>query len=228
MPMMEQQGTVTLEQPLTLPAEGAQLHADLIVPEEVYGLVVFAADAQMCRSCSRSRRIAREFEQQGLAVLLVDLFTPEEEEEVLRSGPLQGQADLLAGRLRGVMDWVGRQADLNEFPLGLFAQGDAAAAALRCAAHGPSSLGAVVCRDARLDAVQSVLGEVSAPVMLLAGASDGGSVAQSEAALLGIGSKRKEAVLVPGSSGRFEEPEELDTVADLAANWFSESLIALY
>ncbi len=226
MPMMEQQGTVTLEQPLTLPAEGAQLHADLIVPEEAYGLVVFAADAQMCRSCSRSRRIAREFEQQGLAVLLVDLFTPEE--EVLRSGAPHGQTNLLAGRLRGVMDWVGRQADLNEFPVGLYAQGDAAGAALRCAAEGPSSFAAVVCRDARFDSVESSLGSVRAPVMLLAGASDSHAVARSEAALLGIGSKRKEAVLVPDSSGRLDDPEELETVAELAANWFSESLIALY
>jgi dienelactone hydrolase len=228
MPMMEQQGTVTLEQPLMLPAQGAQLRADLIVPEEAYGLVVFAADAQMCRSCSRSRRIAREFEQEGLAVLLVDLFTSEEEEEVLRSGPLHDQTDLLAGRLRSVMDWIGRQADLNEFPVGLFAQGDATAAALRCAAEGPRALGAVVCRDARLNSVQNELGSVCAPVMLLAGASDSEAVAHSEAALIGIGSKRKEAVLVPGSSNCLDDPEELETVAELAANWFSESLIALY
>ena len=227
MPIIEKQWTATVEQPVSIEVGGVHLKGDLIVPEDAFGLVLFAAGSEMSRSSSRSRRIARELEEQGLAVLLVDLLTPEEDEDDLRTGRLRGDIPLFASRLTGVLEWVGRQAELRDFPLGLFGPGAAAAAAMLVAAEQPHAVAAVVCRSGRLDLAGSALVSVRAPALLLAGASDGQMVRMNESALMRLGSKRKEMIMIPGASSRFDDPEELETVADLTAGWFSECLIQL-
>lgn len=229
MPIVEnQQPWITaVEQPVSIEVGGVQLKGDLIVPDEAFGLVLFATAGEMSRSGSRSRSIARELERQGLAVLLFDLLTPDEQEEDLRTGRHSTDLLLLAGRLFGVAEWAGRQVELRDFPLGLFGSGTAAASALVASAERPRALGAVVCRGGRADLAGSALANVQAPALLLAGGADTSLVGANESALLRLGSRRKELVVIPDASSRFEDPRELEVVADLAADWFSEHLIEL-
>lgn len=227
MPIIEkQQWTTTVEQPVSIEVGGVQLKGDLIVPEDAFGLVLFAAAGEMNRSSSRSRRIARELEEQGLAVLLVDLLTGEEEEEDLRSGHLRADIALLSSRLEGVTEWAGRQAELRDFPVGIFGHGTTAAAALVIAAERPGSLGAIVCRNGRGDLAGGALASVRVPVLLLSGA-DGNVVDTNESVLLRLGSPRRELVLIPGATGRFDDASEIEAVAELSADWFSQNLIQL-
>jgi putative phosphoribosyl transferase len=227
MPIIEkQQWTTTVEQPVSIEVGGVQLKGDLIVPEDAFGLVLFAAAGEMNRSSSRSRRRARELEEQGLAVLLVDLLTPEEEEEDLRSGRLRADIPLLSSRLVGVAGWAGRQSGLRDFPVGIFGHGTTAAAGLVVAAERPGSLGAIVCRNGRGDLAGSALTNVRVPVLLLSGA-DGNLADINESVLLRLGSPRRELILIPGATGRFDDANEIEAVAELAADWFSQSLIQL-
>ena len=228
MPIIEKQWTTTVEQPVSIETGGVQLKGDLIVPEETFGLVLFAAGGEMSRSSSRSRRIAREFEEQGLAVLLVDLLTADEEEEDLHSGRLRADIPLLSSRLLGVAEWAGRQAELRDLPVGIFGQGPTAAASLIAAAERPRALGAIVCRSGRVDLAGSALGNVQVPVLLLVGGADGKMAEVNESALLRLNeSRRRELILIPGAPSRFEDPGEIEAVADLSADWFSQSLIEL-
>jgi dienelactone hydrolase len=228
MPIVEkQQWTTAVEQPVSITAGGVQLKGDLIVPEEAFGLVLFAAGGEMNRTSSRSQRVARELEQQGLAVLLFDLLTPDEEDEELRTGRLHTDILLLAGRLFSVAEWVGRQAELRDFPLGFFGSGSNATATLLAAAERPRSLGAVVCWGGRVDLAGSALANVHAPTLLLFGACDTTLVRAGESALLRIGSPRKELVMIPSASSRIEDPAENEVVAELTADWFSQHLIEM-
>jgi len=227
MPIIEKQWTTTVEQPVSIETGGVQLKADLIVPEDAFGLVLFAAAGEMNRSSSRSRRIAREFEEQGLAVLLVDLLTADEEEEDLRSGRLRADIPLLSGRLLGVAEWVGRQAELRDFPVGIFGNGTTAAAGLVVAAEKQGSLAAIVCRSGRVDLAGSALANVHAPVLLLVGGDDTNMIDVNESVLLRLGSPRRELILIPGTMSRFDDAGEIEAVAELAADWFSQSLIQL-
>ncbi len=228
MPIIEKQWTTTVEQPVSMEIGGVQLKGDLIVPEEAFGLVLFAAGGEMSRTSSRSRRIAREFEEQGLAVLLVDLLTADEEEEDLRTGRVRADIPLLAGRLLGVAEWAGRQAELRDLPVGIFGQATTAAASLMAAAERPRALGAIVCRGGRVDLAGSALANVQVPVLLVVGGADAKLVDVNESALLRLGaSRRRELVLIPGAPSRFDDPADIEAVADLATDWFSQALIDL-
>jgi putative phosphoribosyl transferase len=228
MPIIEKQWTTTVEQPVSIEIGGVQLKGDLIVPEEAFGLVLFAAGGEMSRTSSRSRRIAREFEEQGLAVLLVDLLTADEEDEDLRTGRVRADIPLLAGRLLGVSEWAGRQAELRDLPVGIFGQGTTAAASLMAAAERPRALGAIVCRSGRVDLAGSAVANVQVPVLLVVGGSDAKLIDVNESALLRLGaSRRRELVLIPGAQSRLDDPAEIEAVADLASDWFSQALIDL-
>jgi putative phosphoribosyl transferase len=228
MPIIEKQWTTTVEQPVSIEVGGIQLKGDLIVPEEAFGLVLFAAGGELSRTSSRSRRIAREFEEQGLAVLLVDLLTANEEEEDLRTGRLRADIPLLSGRLLGVVEWAGRQAELRDMPVGIFGQGATAAASLVVAAEQPGALGAIVCRSGRVDLAGSALASVRVPVLLLVGGADTRMVEVNESALMRLGeSPRRELILIPGAPSQFDDPAEIEAVAELATDWFSQSLIEL-
>jgi putative phosphoribosyl transferase len=227
MPIIEKQWTTTVEQPVSIETCGVHLKGDLIVPEDAFGLVLFAAGDDMSRNSSRSRRIAREFEEQGLAVLLVDLLTPGEEEENLAKGRMRADVPLLKDRLLGVMNWADRQPELHDMPLGIFGQGFTAAASLMAATEQPRGAGAIVCLSGRVDLAGSALADVRVPVLLVAGTADEKLTEVNESALLRLcTSRRRELVLVPGAS-LVEDPDEIEAVADLATDWFSQALIEL-
>jgi dienelactone hydrolase len=227
MPIIEKQWTTTVEQPVSMEVGGVHLTGDLIVPEEAFGLVLFAVEGGVGRSDSLNRRIAREFEEQGLAVLLVDLLTAREKDADLGTGRLSADTSLLSGRLLGVAEWAARQEDLRDLPIGIFAPGATAPAALASAAERPRMLGGIVCVSGRVDLAGNGLARVDAPVRLLASANDGALAEANESVLLRLGSRRRELILIPGGSPRLEEPEEIEAIADLAAEWFSQCLIEL-
>lgn len=229
MPIVEkqQQWTTAVEQPVSIEVGGVQLKGDLIVPEEAFGLVLFATGGEMGRSASRSGRIVRELEEQGLAVLLFDLLTPAEEDEDLRTGRFRTDLSLLAGRLTGVVEWTGCQAELRDLPLGFFGFGTAAAAALAASAEQPRLLGAVVCLGGRVDLAGGALGDVKQPTLLLVGDSDTAVVQANESALLRLGSARKEMIVIPRASSSFDDAGDVEVEADLAADWFSFHLILM-
>jgi putative phosphoribosyl transferase len=228
MPIIEKQWTTTVEQPVSIETDGVHLKGDLIVPEDAFGLVLFAAGGELGRSSSRSRRIAGAFEEQGLAVLLVNLLTADEEEENVSTGRLRADVPLLTGRLMGILDWADRQPELGDLPVGIFGQGLTAAASLVVAAERPRRLGAAVCRSGRVDLAGGALANVQVPVLLVSGGADEKMVEANESALLRLcESRRRELVLIPGAPSHLEEVAEIETLADLATDWFSQALIEL-
>ena len=62
-----------------VPAGGARLAGELMTPEDARGLVLFAHGSGSSRFSSRNQFVARVLEHRGLATLLIDLLTPEEE-----------------------------------------------------------------------------------------------------------------------------------------------------
>lgn len=225
MPIVEKQLTTTIEQPISIEiGKGLSIRADRIVPEERFGLVLFAHGAEMTRSSSGSRSIIRELEEQGLAIVAFDLLTPEEGDEEFRTGRHQRNLAKMASRYLAVAEWATSQEELRGLPIGFLGTGVSAAAALVAAAQRPAALGAVVCRNGQVDSAGDALNQVRVPTLLMVDAGDHSLVDSNESALLRLGSTRRELLVIPESSPLFGDTVQMVT-APLMTEWLGQSLI---
>ena len=206
---------------ILLPAAGVGLPAILAVPAHARGLVVFAHGSGSGRHSPRNTFVARQLAARGIATLLPDLLTPDED----RWAENRFDIPLLARRLEAVLDGI--EASLASLPLGLFGASTGAAAALRVAASHPEAVAAVVSRGGRPDlAGREVLRRVRAPTLFIVGGDDSLVLALNEDAYALLASTHRHLAVIQGASHLFEEPGALDQVAALAADWFARSFEA--
>ena len=206
-----------------IPVGTRLLAGDLAVPADVRGLVIFAHGSGSNRTSPRNRHIADVLDRGGLATLLVDLLTLEEEDTDLRTGRLRFDMTLLASRLVAFCAWTQKRPELRGVPTGLFGASTGVGAALLAAAQQPRSFRAVVGRGGRPDLAGSALRRVMAPTLLIVGERDDQALAiNRQAAERMLTEVRLEVVV--GATHFFAEPGTLDEVATLAAGWFRERL----
>lgn len=199
---------------VTIPVPGGHaLVAALTIPDPVRSLVLFAHGGEDLRHSSRTLLLAETLHRRHHATLILDLVP----NGVGEGDSWRFDVAMLSDQLAAVCDWVG-QRKLGTFPLGLFGATAAAAAALAVSAQRPERVRAVVCRSGGLDADDSALKEVEAPVLLIVGGDDHPTIALNERVhdLL----PRADLVHVEGASHLFAEPGALQHAADLAADWF--------
>ena len=214
------------ERELELDLGTVRLRGDLVVPADAQGVVAFAHGSGSSRHSPRNRFVAEAFNGSGLGTLLFDLLTPDEERIDLRTRHLRFDIELLAGRLAGAVDWLGRHLASGSpapIPIGLFGASTGAAAALIAAAERPYVVGAVVSRGGRPDLAGSALPRVQAPTLLIVGGADVPVIGMNRAAAEELRCPHR-VEIVPGATHLFEEPGKLEAVADLAQGWFLEHL----
>ncbi|SCL37265.1 Dienelactone hydrolase [Micromonospora pallida] len=202
---------------------GVALTADLLVPADPVGVVLFAHGSGSSRHSPRNVAVAHTLNDRALGTVLVDLLTPDEEQVDELTAELRFDIDMLAGRLVGIVDWLAADATLGRLPIGLFGASTGAAGALVAAAQRPDQVRAVVSRGGRPDLAGAALSRVRAPSLLLVGGRDEEVIALNESAMSsldGVGELR----VVPGATHLFEEPGTLERVADEAAGWFTTHL----
>ncbi len=208
---------------LRLKADGVDLPADLEMPLQARGLVVFAHGSGSSRRSVRNRFVAEQLQQAGLATVLFDLLSEEEEGRDGPAGRLRFAIPLLRGRLSAVLDALAERPELQGLPLGLFGASTGAAAALGSAAERPERVRAVVCRGGRPDLAAPWLEQVHCPTLLVVGSLDRTVLELNHGAARRLGGPHRLAV-VDGAGHLFEEPDALATVAELAADWFGRWL----
>jgi pimeloyl-ACP methyl ester carboxylesterase len=211
------------ERPIAISAGGARLLGDLTLPAEPRGLVVFAHGSGSSRMSPRNRAVAQALVDTGLATLLMDLLTGEEEAVDLRTRHLRFDVELLGQRVVATVDALGSEPGLGALPVGTFGASTGAAAALIAAADRPERVHAVVSRGGRPDLAGDALARVTAPTLLIVGERDPQVLRLNrEAQALLAGESRLE--VVPGATHLFEEPGALERVAALARDWFLRHL----
>ncbi len=193
----------------------ATLEGTLDLPDHPQGLVVFAHGSGSSRHSPRNRAVARHLHRAGFATLLFDLLT--EAEATNRA--LVFDTEFLAGRLQHVVRWAGTQPELAALPLGLFGASTGAGAALRVAASPDVDVRAVVSRGGRPDLAGDRLGAVRCPTLLIVGGADLPTREVNEAAAAQLRCPHETAI-IRGATHLFEEPAALETVGQLAADWF--------
>jgi dienelactone hydrolase len=207
------------EREVRVSAEPVTLEGNLGIPGDARGVVLFAHGSGSGRHSPRNRYVAEALREAGLATLLIDLLTVEEEEVDMQTRHLRFDIGLLAERLAGATDWLARNPETRNLPVGYFGSSTGAGAALVAAAERPEEIGAVVSRGGRPDLAGDALPRVAAPTLLIVGGNDQPVIGMNREALAQMRAEKRLEV-VPGATHLFEEPGKLEEVARLAAEWF--------
>jgi putative phosphoribosyl transferase len=209
------------ESSISVDADEAKLEGTLSVPPNAQGVVVFVHGSGSSRHSPRNRYVAGEIQRAGLATLLFDLLSPDEEAIDQRTRHLRFDIALLARRLVRVTDWLERT--LPDLAVGYFGASTGAGAAIVAAAQRPERVRAVVSRGGRPDLAGAALPLVRAPVLLIVGGADSEVIDLNRDAMAEMRGIVK-LELIPGATHLFEEPGTLTRVAHLATSWFSSYL----
>ncbi len=202
-----------------IPAGRASLAGNLHIPVNATALVLFAHGSGSSRHSPRNQFVARTLNETGLATVLFDLLTPEEELVDMRTAELRFDIDLLAERLVHATTWAKQQQQTRDLRIGYFGSSTGGGAALVAAAQLPNDVGAVVSRGGRPDLAGTALFKVQAPTLLIVGGQDEIVIQLNEQARNQMRCKVK-VEIIPGATHLFEEPGALEQVAKLASDWF--------
>jgi putative phosphoribosyl transferase len=215
------------ERSVRIPFDGITLEADLALPENAKGVVLFAHGSGSSRFSRRNQAVASKLQDAGFSTLLLDLLTAEEEQAEARTRHLRFDIEMLSVRLAAATDWAVTQRDLDGLPVGYFGASTGAAAAIVAATMLSDIVGAVVSRGGRPDLAGSALAGLRAPTLLIVGGSDTVVIDLNHEAL-----RRLRCIarleIVPRAGHLFEESGALEKVADLAQRWFTEYLVDRY
>ncbi len=200
-------------QPVQIALDSIVLSGDLGIPAMASGIVIFAHGSGSSRLSPRNSFVAEALRRRGIATLLFDLLTEEED----RNYNTRFDIELLTERLVMVTSRVMAREDTRGLSIGYFGASTGSAAALQAAAALGESINAVVSRGGRPDLAGHILAEVKAATLLIVGGADEVVLELNREAyeqLNGI----KELVIVPGATHLFEEPGALEDVARLAGD----------
>ena len=206
---------------VSIDLENVRLGGTLSLPKDSKGIVLFAHGSGSSRHSPRNRYVADALQSHGIATLLFDLLTREEESVDQRTAKLRFDIGLLAGRLVGATKWVTQHAATRTLTIGYFGASTGAAAALVAAAQLPDLVAAVVSRGGRPDLAAEALGKVRASVLLIVGGKDEMVITLNRQALRELQCPNKQLDIIPGATHLFEEAGTLEQVARAAADWFA-------
>lgn len=208
---------------LSVPANGAILSGELVVPAGSKGVVIFAHGSGSSRHSPRNKYVASAIQEAGVATLLMDLLTPNEERFDAVTRQLRFDIPFLARRVAGAASFISNLPETRGRQIGLFGASTGAAAALVAAAEPGQNIGAVVSRGGRPDLAEDSLPKVRAATLLIVGGLDELVIDLNEQAYNRLQCE-KEMRIVHGATHLFEEAGTLEEVARLAAGWFREHL----
>lgn len=204
--------------------KGVALGANLAIPSEATGFVIFAHGSGSSRHSPRNQYVAGVLREAGLGTMLFDLLTAEEEQTEANTGHLRFDIPFLAERLVGATRWALDKTGSRELNLGYFGASTGAAAALVAAVALRDEIKAVVSRGGRPDLAGEALEKVTTPTLLIVGGEDRKVIALNEEAYTRLQCERA-LRLIPGASHLFEEPGTLELAAQAAKEWFAQQLL---
>jgi putative phosphoribosyl transferase len=207
-----------------IPVGRDEIQGDLFIPEKSTSIAVFAHGSGSSRHSPRNKYVAGLLNDAGIATLLIDLLTPDEELIDFQTSNLRFDIDLLAHRLITVTHWLLGQSTTHRLHIGYFGASTGAAAALVAAGKHPEYVEAIVSRGGRADLAGPWLMKVHAPTLLIVGGNDKIVVELNCQAAAELRSEHR-IEIVPNAGHLFEEPGALERVAALARDWFEEYLI---
>lgn len=196
-----------------------RLEGALCVPAGATGIALFAHGSGSSRHSPRNNYVAGVLRKAGLATLLTDLLTRDEDIDY----ETRFNINLLTARLKSATDFLMEDDRTKKLKIGYFGASTGAAAALQASVFAPVPIGAIVSRGGRPDLAERYLPKVVSPTLLIVGGKDDVVIELNRRAY-NLLRATKELVIVPGATHLFEEPGALEEAANLAAQWFKKYL----
>ena len=210
-----------------IPVSDTWLYGDLVTPPGFQGVVLFAHGSGSGRHRARNRQAAQRLQHAGIATLLFDLLTAQEEQTDLNTREHRFDISLLTRRMQDATAWAAAQPELQHAAIGYFGASTGSAATPLAAARLSNKIAAVVSRGGRPDLAGPVaLANVTAPTLLIVGSADHEVIELNQQALEDLRCEKSLAI-VPGATHLFGEAGALEQVAQLASSWFTAHLTSL-
>jgi putative phosphoribosyl transferase len=212
-----------MERTVHIPTAAVALEGNLTVPDGAVGIVIFAHGSGSGRHSPRNRFVAKVFNASGMATLLLDLLTHEEEKIDALTRELRFDISLLSNRVVGAIDWMKTEEETKDLHIGVIGSSTGAASALVAASARPKDVYAVVSRGGRPDLAGNALPNVKAPTLMIVGGEDIQVIALNKEAKAEM-SADVSLRIIPGATHLFEEPGTLEYAAELSRDWFMRYL----
>src|SRR5436190_5053191 len=113
-----------------IPAGRATLDGNLTIIDQASTLVLFAHGSGSSRHSPRNQFVARTLNEAGLATLLFDLLTQEEEAIDMQTREHRFNIGLLAERLMHATKWAQQQEQTRDLRIGYFGSSTGGGAAV--------------------------------------------------------------------------------------------------
>ncbi len=202
----------------------ARLRADIAVPPSAIGLVVIPVLNEHGRKNSLTSYLSRALIDQGVACLVVELLSEKEQAVDTESGATGLDAELLADRIVGVVDWLIVQKPIEGLKIGLYATGELTSSATLATIRRYKWISTIVCCDGRFDQALSTLRELDCPILSIVPSDDNDLRLANEKAF-SLVSSQKQMSLRAGSIRQYDEPGYVEETVKLAIDWFQSHLV---
>lgn len=211
------------------------LKGKLVIPDNGTGLVTFAHGSGSSATSSRNQKVAHILNTRGIATLLFDLLTEEEQESDAKSQDLMNKVpglilnkfniELLTERLDAATQWVQNNDNVKHLPIAYFGASTGAAAALYAAASF-KAVKTVISRGGRTDLVdQNTLANITCPCLFIVGGNDKMVIDINRNTMNNlVNVKNKKIEVIKGASHLFEEQNMIEQVGEIACSWLMNKL----
>lgn len=187
------------------------------------GVVCMIHGSGSSRHSARNRAVAQDLVARNIGVLLINVLTDEEAQQLAEQKPFTFTLQQLADRVTGTVSWLARHPATAHVPLGMFGSSTGAAGALFAAARHPERVRTVVSRGGRTDLAASDLPNVQVPVLLLVGEHDTPIRRVTQQTRIQLAGPSRVDV-VAGATHLFEEPGAMEDVSLRTVRWFQQHL----
>jgi putative phosphoribosyl transferase len=222
------------------------LEGNMVIPDNPIGVVIFAHGSGSGRESPRNKKIASIFNTMSLCTLLIDLLTEDEKEMDLRAQKIEDKIlglvlnkfniGLLTERLLTVTKWLANNKSLPIKNIGYFGSSTGAAATFLAASKlkavdkagvYKNNIKAIVSRGGRTDLVTdtNILRYMNIPTLFIVGSKDDKIIKINKKTMSEFNPLTKSKMeIIDGASHLFEEEGKIESVADIAGNWFLKFL----
>ena len=210
---------LAFKEEISIPAGEIRLNAELVIPEEARGIIIFADGKPNSRQLPLNRFAATRLQEEKYATLLFDL--PDTGEVSLKGVP--ADIEQQSYRLQKVSLWVTQQNETHRLPIGYLTAGTGTAASLKVAAQLGDKIKTIVLQGGRPDLSIEEAPKVKAATLFIVGGEDYYVVQQNEK-VYQVMKAPKGLEIIPGAGPLFEEEGAREQLTKEACKWFNEYL----